>query len=63
MLKKGIPAKDLFFRIVKASEPGELQLVIDSFLSNAGAQDFTIVDVSFVSRDKDLFVVFFYTAP
>ena len=38
MLKKGIPAKDLFFRVIKASAPNELQPIIDSLLGNAAAQ-------------------------
>ncbi len=42
MLEKGIPAKDLYFKILNANKPGELQLAIETFLNEAKAQNLSI---------------------
>ena len=63
MLGQGIPAKDLGFKILNANKPGELQLAIEDFLTRAKADNLSILDVSFASRDKELLVVFFFKQP
>ena len=63
MLEKGIPAKDIRFKILNADKPGELYPAIEDFLRQATEGEFSILDISFASRGKELLVVFFYKLP
>ncbi len=63
MLEQGISAKDLGFKILNADKPGELELAIDQFLSNARTEKLSILDISFASRGDQLLVVFFFKLP
>ncbi len=63
MLEKGIPAKDIYFKILNANKPGELHLAIEGFLREAAEGNFSILDISFTSRGDELLVVFFFKLP
>ncbi len=63
MFEKGIPAKDIGFKILNADKPGELQLAIEDFLEEAKTSNLSILDISFASRRGQLLVVFFFKFP
>ena len=63
MFETGIPAKDLGFKILNASKPGELQLAIENFLEQAKTEKLSILNIAFASRADELLVVFFFKLP
>ena len=63
MLADGIPAKDIGFKVLNASKPGELILAIEDFLDGAKTENLSILDISFVTRRDEVLVVFFFKQP
>jgi hypothetical protein len=63
VLLNGIPAKDIGYKILNCSKPGELMLAIEGFLDGAKAENLSILDISFITRKDELLAVFFFKQP
>ena len=63
MLGNGIPAEDIGYKVLNAKKPGEIILALDQFLSEAKAENLSIYDISFVSREDEVLVIGLFKQP